>query len=187
MCLVCYLSTDREIKNIPFDENNPKFNITRTDERFSCFTKKFVYYCGSHTKCGCGFGYMGITEELLKQTEQELLKGNLSSETEMQWWNHSHPPLETLDEFQNVAKEILAAHKDNNDLCRLIEKTVSVGFPCELTICWNGNENNPIQGEYDIDIFREKILIDFETAYSTGTDKILFYTIHSSQNNNQQT
>ncbi|MDR1385477.1 MAG: hypothetical protein LBJ67_16760 [Planctomycetaceae bacterium] len=183
MCLVCYLSTDCEIEDIPFDENNRKFNIARTNERFSCFTQKFTYYCGSRTQCGCGFGYVEITEELLKQTEQELLKGSVSSETGMQWWNHNYPPPETLDEFQEMAKEIRDSHTDNNELFRCIEATVNTGYFCELMICWNGNENNPIQEKRNIDISLEKILIDFRTIHTLGTNDILFYTIHSSQKN----
>ena len=68
MCIACYLSTDREIAEIPFDENDRKFNIhdiRGKEERPVCLTKKFVYYCGSSTGCGCHFGMAGFTEEIL--------------------------------------------------------------------------------------------------------------------------
>jgi hypothetical protein len=186
MCLICFLSTDREIKEIPFDENDPKFYITRADERPSCFTKNFIYSCGSHLGCGCGFGYMKVTEELLKQTEQDLLIGNLSYETEMQWWKLDVPPPQTMDEFQEDAREIRDAHKDNNDLCRLIEETVNAGYFCQLMICWAGHQNHQIQQHVMIDIERKKIEIDFETIKNIGTNEILFYSIHSSQNKTPQ-
>ncbi|MDR3109327.1 MAG: hypothetical protein LBU65_06535 [Planctomycetaceae bacterium] len=168
---MCYLSTDREIADVPFDENDRKFNIKRIDETNrnypACFTKRFVYYCGSSFGCGCGFGKMEITEELLQQTERELLAGGVSEKTGGDWWKQEHPPKD-----KSECDEIRASHRDNAALFGLITETLNYGYPCELLVCWADNEKNFPTETDDIDLSREPIVIDFRAAWN---DSILLY------------
>ena len=164
MCVVCYFSTDRIIDNIPFDENDRKFNIQRTEERSACLTKRFVYYCGAAQGCGCGFGNLNITEEILQKTEQELSTGKQTNETAWLWWNQKQPPPEDKDEFDRIAREIRESHRDTAALYRLIEDTVNEGFDCELLVCWAGDENKQISETKEIHLDQEPMDVDFTVA-----------------------
>ena len=164
MCVVCYLSTDRIIDDIPFDENDRKFNIKRTEKHPACLTKRFVYYCGAAQGCGCGFGNMNITEEILQKTEQELSAGKLTDETAWLWWNQQQPPPTEKDEFDRMAGEIRESHRDTAALYQLIEDTVKEGFDCELLACWAGDEDKQVSETKDIHIDRESIDVDFTVA-----------------------
>jgi len=171
MCVVCYLSTDRVIEDIPFDENDRKFNVQRTEERSHCLTKRFVYYCGANEGCGCAFGQMHITEDILQRTDQELQNGTLTDETAWLWWNQREPPPEYKDEFTKMAEDIRESHRDTAALYRLIEETCKAGFDCELLVCWAGDENNPIDETVLVHLGHEQINVDFRAAW----DKVLFY------------
>jgi len=177
MCVLCYLSTDRVIEDIPFDENDPKFNVQRTEERFSHLTKQFVYYCGSRMGCGCGFGYTHITEDILLRTDIELQHGKLAEETEWLWWNQTEPPPEKKDEFDEKAEYIRKSHRDTVALYRLIETTGKAGFDCELLVCWNGDENKPIGKTSLVHIGQEQINVDFQAIRNQAEvwEKVLLY------------
>ena len=166
MCIVCYLSTDRVIEDIPFNENDRKFNIQRTEERSIHLTKQFVYYCGSSQSCGCGFGRMHITEDILLKTEQELREGELSNETALLWWDQAEPPPKDKSDFDEIAKEIRESHQDTLALYHLIEETRQAGFDCELLVCYSGSEND------EIDVMDEVHQdVDFKAAW----DEVLLY------------
>ena len=59
MCMVYYLGVDKEIPLVPWDDNNPAFNVAKLSENElkvkRHFSKPFVYYFGSDTQCGCNF------------------------------------------------------------------------------------------------------------------------------------
>ena len=165
MCVVCYLSTDRVIPEIPFNENAPAFNIERQEERpSSAMTKKFVYYCGSRQCCGCGFGNMGITETVLQQTEKELSLGPLSEETAWHWWNQKNSPPNDKERFVETAREIRESHQDTERLYHLIKETCRDGFSCELLVCWSGDEEQPVTQIVDVCLAQDSINIDFESV-----------------------
>ncbi len=59
MCLVLYISSDRERPVIPWDEKAPRFHVKSDDPDSQKarvhFSKPNVYYLGSDNGCGCGF------------------------------------------------------------------------------------------------------------------------------------
>lgn len=61
MCMVVYVASDRLLPIIPWDDEAPAFHVvelTGRDEPVRRqFTKRRVYYVGSHTMCGCEFRY----------------------------------------------------------------------------------------------------------------------------------
>ncbi len=84
MCLVLYMSSERERPTIPWDEKAPRFHVKSEDSAARKarphFTKKNVYYLGSDNGCGCGFkretDYADDESEGLasKQDNQKLLR-----------------------------------------------------------------------------------------------------------------
>ena len=172
MCVVCHLSTDREIVDIPFDENDSKFNIQRIEERPSCLTKRFVYYCGSSMCCGCGFGNMNITEDILQKTDAELQVGKLSEETQLLWWRQNETPPENMEEFGTSAERIRESHVDTKALYRLIEETCEAGFDCELLVCLDGDENKTVSETFQIHLGDGQIDVNFSAAWE---HKVLLY------------
>ena len=177
MCILCYLSTDRVIEDIPFDENDRKFNIQRTEERPPCLTKQFVYYCGSSMCCGCGFGDRNVTEEILQRTDLELQAGKLTEETQWLWWNQGEPPPENKEEFAETAGEIRESHRDTIALYRLIEETCKSGFDCELLVCWADLTNEEPNKIFLVHAGQEQINVDFRSAH----DEVLLYRFPASQ------
>ena len=178
MCVECYLSTDRDIPDIPFDEHDPKFNLQKIDERpLPCLTQRFAYHCGSNTGCGCAFGKLDMTEELLQQTERELLAGTLSEQTGERWWDNLLPPPKNLDEFYEQAEEIRMSRNDTLALYDLIVDTWKNGYACEVLIFWSGDQNCPMTTQ-DIDLRHTPTAIDFDIFHgkhgSVG-DIVLLY------------
>ncbi|HBC88136.1 MAG TPA: hypothetical protein DCZ94_14395 [Lentisphaeria bacterium] len=62
MCIAVYISSNQTVPVIEWDSNNPAFNIKNIaiDEHHGVekqFSKKNIYYVGSHEGCGCGFIY----------------------------------------------------------------------------------------------------------------------------------
>jgi len=177
MCVVCYLSTDRDIADIPFDEHAPTFNLQKTDERpLPCLTKRFVYHCGANTGCGCAFGKLGgITEEILQQTERDFLKGALRKKTSMMWWNVMEPPPKNREAFYEQAKEIRMSRRDTLALYDLIADTWRNGYACEVLVFWYGDEQKfPVQ-VHDFDLHHAPIAIDFDTFHINTSDQVRLY------------
>jgi hypothetical protein len=59
MCWVLYVAADRALPLRRFDPAAPGFNVADLTEHEAMvraqFGKPFVYACGAHTGCGCGF------------------------------------------------------------------------------------------------------------------------------------
>lgn len=150
MCVACYLSTDREIAEIPFDENDRKFNIHDIhgkEERPVGLTKKFVYYCGSSTCCGCNFGMAGFTEEILAHIRRELVREEEAGETYIYlpefWHTRNIAPPTSVAEFDENVEEYRQRRSDTLALYRLIQETREAGYECEVSIGWEGFQTFP--------------------------------------------
>lgn len=87
MCMVLFLASDKSLPLIDWDEKNPTFfvaELTESNQRIrQKFNRKFVYYLGSHSYCGCGFSYEQnpflreadlIEEKKAKETVKKLLE-----------------------------------------------------------------------------------------------------------------
>jgi hypothetical protein len=118
---------------------------------------------------------LGITEELLQQTEKEWLTGTLSEETEMLWWGQFFPPSKTAEKFAGQAKEIRSSRRDTLALYELILETWEKGYSCEILICWNNEEDNPPAKIQDIDLSRESIHLDFDGVHREYPFPVLLY------------
>jgi hypothetical protein len=61
MCKMLYLAADQPAPLVPWQANNPGFWVREIQETEAGvrkqFTKPYLYYVGSHEKCGCGFAY----------------------------------------------------------------------------------------------------------------------------------
>ena len=59
MCWALYLASDKELPQIPWDENARGFNTQslRDDDKDVSrqFSHPYIIYLGSHEGCGCGF------------------------------------------------------------------------------------------------------------------------------------
>ena len=83
MCLVLYMSSERERPTILWDEKAPRFHVVANDtdsqQALAHFSKPHVYYLGSDNGCGCGFrqevDYMidELEELASKQDNQQRL------------------------------------------------------------------------------------------------------------------
>ena len=64
MCLLVYIASDQPLPLIPWKTDAPGFHVRELGDlgedevkMRQHFSKPFVYYIGSHEKCGCGFRY----------------------------------------------------------------------------------------------------------------------------------
>ena len=61
MCYEIYIASDKPLKTIDWDEKNRTLNVNKIDSKDEItkkiFSKPYIYYIGSHLKCGCGFFY----------------------------------------------------------------------------------------------------------------------------------
>ena len=175
---MCYLSTDRVIEDIPFDDNDGKFSHYKIEERPCHLTKRFVYACDAWEGCGCGFGRMSITEDILQRTCQQLQKGEFTEDVNEMidfWCNQSQWYPDNMDEFNETADYIRHCRRDTIALYRLIEETCKAGFDCELLACWTGDENNPIDETFLVYPEHEQIDIDFRIVQFGAKTMTLLY------------
>ncbi len=82
MYRMIYIAADKNLPQIPWDENNPGFHVTPLTEVekdvAKQFTKSYVFYAGSHEGCGCGFsfGQMPIDDEEDEKQDKAARKSN---------------------------------------------------------------------------------------------------------------
>lgn len=82
MCLAVYVASDQPLPVVAWDEAAPDFYIKQYQGRFQPLrhvTKPYHYYVGSHTGCGCGFLYDGVSEgiaeyETIRRMYQRLAR-----------------------------------------------------------------------------------------------------------------
>ena len=166
MCMECYLSTDREIVEIPYDENDPKFYLLKWEKRPEELTMKNVYFCGSWQGCSCGLMEIyEYTDEIIQQMESEYLSGKFSEET-LRFWRkqNEHFPI-NHEEIRKFWEEFRISHRDRELLYRLIEETWNAGFSCEVLIIGMGWVGCTSAEVLDVNQDREKIYMDFSKDF----------------------
>jgi hypothetical protein len=109
VCYVLYIGSDVPLPVGKFDSKHPSFYLSDIDDFYSTgddriarvrcfFTKKNIYYAGSHTNCGCGFFYNSYDEPseykdnknsaiLLKNTISAALEHSETVELLISWAN----------------------------------------------------------------------------------------------------
>ncbi len=72
MCYMVYIGSDTPLPTSQWDEKSPEFFLSDCEDSIKevkkHFSKKYIYYAGAHTNCGCGFFY---NEEYHDQDEIE--------------------------------------------------------------------------------------------------------------------
>lgn len=67
MCRVLYVGADSRLPVIPWDERNPRFNVSVDDPGIEIarrhFSKPWLCYVGAHENCGCGFTHTDPCED----------------------------------------------------------------------------------------------------------------------------
>ena len=181
MCVACYLSTDREIAEIPFDENDRKFNIhdiRGKEERPVGLTKKFVYYCGSSTCCGCNFGMASFTKEVLAHARREWECYEETGEAYIPefWYAPRVSPPNSLADFDKYVDDYRQRRSETLELYRLIQETWEAGYECEVIIGCDGFQTLPPDEVHEIKP-GEEVSLDFDNV---DNDSILYRFLKSS-------
>jgi hypothetical protein len=76
MCLAVYLSSDKCLPDIPWNEKSPAFYLEPVAKSLGVrkqFLYEYVYYAGTHEGCGCGFSKDGVVGEELEQSQQNYI------------------------------------------------------------------------------------------------------------------
>lgn len=84
MCYAVYMGVDIELTASKFDEKSPGFYIefiegkNKENDVRKQFTKRFIYYLGSHEGCGCGFSYDEDSDEKerIEASKKDVLQFN---------------------------------------------------------------------------------------------------------------
>jgi hypothetical protein len=85
MCNVFYVGSDSPLPTLKWDEKNPQYYLSDSepDDGISIakqhFTKKYVYYAGSHEGCGCGFIYGPEDDAKELEIRKKSVKGLVST------------------------------------------------------------------------------------------------------------
>jgi hypothetical protein len=114
--MAIYISTDKPIPTIPYDEKNRKLNtedVTYNEETLkNVFSKSNIKYIGSDQGCGCGFRHALI---------------------------HNDNWLDVVDD-----EETPFDNSNHTNLVDLITKNNTDGNTFEVLACWEGDHNEPI-------------------------------------------
>ena len=115
MCVVLYIASDVRLPLVPFNKDNPAFNVTELPDRATAvrqrFSKPYVYEMGSHTGCGCGF-----------QHGFSLVSGQYFPDTES-------PP-----------GEVQAGRESRRQLALYLRNALAAQESIQLFACWAGDE-----------------------------------------------
>ena len=62
MCMMVYAAANKPLPLVPWDEQNPSFNVSELNAAYSNgverqFKTTYIYEVGAHGGCGCGFSY----------------------------------------------------------------------------------------------------------------------------------
>ena len=106
MCMLLYIASDHPLPEIPWDEKNPAFYVTsKLWEKAECirniFTKPYVYYLGSHQKCGCGFSYDNGEEDKRRYEKYPETLAKAIADN-----NYGRENMRRLREYQEAAIEL---------------------------------------------------------------------------------
>ncbi len=164
MCVVCYIASEQEIKEIPFNDDSPAFNIKKERTRTfhpDTFTAKHIYYIGSYQGCGCGFASKEIPQDVIDNARRLAKKGE---EFPLDYWEYfewHHTPEEV--------EEIVADNqKEWGDTQKLYDLLAQVAEDCgkaECLICWSGEEGNAIHETIEVSLSSKNLAIDFCEAW----------------------
>ena len=114
--MTIYISTDKPLPTIPYDEQNRKLNtedITDNEKTLkNVFSKSNIKYVGSDQGCSCGFRHALIIND--------------------NWFDVVDEDETTFDNNNHI------------NLVDLITKNNSDGNTFEILACWEGDQNEPI-------------------------------------------
>jgi hypothetical protein len=114
--MAIYISTDKPIPTIPYDEKNRMLNtedVTDSEETFkNIFSKSNIKYVGSDQGCGCGFRHAII---------------------------HNDNWLDVVDDDETAFD-----NSNHINFVDLITKSNEDGKTFEILACWEGDQNEPI-------------------------------------------
>jgi len=140
MCVLVHVGTDRDVPEIPETTPPSPFLAKKVDDRLPEVRGKYIYYCGSHEWCGCGFDKRRLPEDLLRDTQAGLELGEFSDDLVGRWYDmvYSPPPQnpEDLAEFvERLAK--------GNESVAALDRFIADARPADVRVCWAGAEMEP--------------------------------------------
>lgn len=116
--MVLFLGTDAQLETSEFSPEAPAFFVGSVSEHESVVHQQFstphVYHLGSHTMCGCGFGY--------------------GQDPEFYTWAARFPEQASLDPEEATSRRQLVEY---------LQALVKAGHTAEVYACWSGDEAEP--------------------------------------------
>jgi hypothetical protein len=83
MCLMVYLGAKKPLNLIAWNDAAPAFHVSGLRDEESPvrnqFSMPYVYYAGSHEKCGCGFQYGQYRHVYYETEDQERKRESLDA------------------------------------------------------------------------------------------------------------
>ena len=117
MCMMVYVASDQPLPTPAWDPNRPAFHAEPLSEEEQAtrrwFSKRFAYYVGPHTGCGCGF-----------QCHEEVPLG----------------PDTPADVVANAHKDAAERLEARRQLSEYLEEALVGEDSVELLACWAGCE-----------------------------------------------
>lgn len=118
MCMVLFLGTDADLEPTEFSPENPAFYVGPLSEHEASVCRHLggdhVYFLGSHTLCGCGFGY--------------------GQDPEYYTWAAQFQDEDDVDPKERVSRRQLAD---------FLHALVDDGHDVDVYACWSGDEGEP--------------------------------------------
>lgn len=165
MCVVCYIATDKELEEIPFNKELPSFHVEKEEQvtfHPQTFTEGMqIYYVGSSERCGCGFTSNVIPPKVIDHARKLIKKGD---EFPWQYWEY----FQGADTSEELEEVISMNQKEWSDTQKLYDLLVSIVNDCgkaECFVCWSGKEEEPLDDSIEVCISTEAIGINFCDAW----------------------
>jgi hypothetical protein len=160
-----FIGTDSELKEIPFDKNEPDFHLEKITGDYldvkSNFSVENIYYVGTSRGCGCDFRIANSQPDNVDNRHDTFAQVGLRKirtllGTQADWESRT----------ENRTREMTAMKftflEQTNRLIDLIEKEVQEGRMVELYCCWADDYKSKPNEKRTIKIDTESLRDNFD-------------------------
>ena len=169
MCKTIFIATKEPLTEIPFNEADPNFTVTKITDEFLIIKNKFsnknIYLVNTSRGCGCDFGIAEIPDlaGFLEKEKERLYPIDKMAEKirtllgRQEEWKKKHIA-KVVGQLDNEKFFVSQTHI----LISLIKDNMTSNSDVELYCCWAGDYDTPTEKTKYIDIDDKEFFDTFD-------------------------
>ncbi len=169
MCKTIFIATKEPLTEIPFDEANPNFAVTKITDEFSLIKNKFsnknIYLVNTSRGCGCDFGIAKIPDlaGYLEKEKERMYPIDKMAEKfrtllgRQEDWKRKH-----IEKVKGQIENEKFFVQQTQKFIELIKDNVTSSSDVELYCCWAGDYDTPTEETKYINIDNSEFFDSFD-------------------------